>query len=190
MRTLYKEYYQKKKRGFTEEEFRKESEKIAGKPLPEIFEYISTVKELDYPKYLSYAGLTIDTALHEVEGSYFGALVQQKGEKFVVSLVEANSPSAQAGVKAGDEIVEVNGNKMDSKAFTALLQSKKPGEKLSIVISNNGVSTTKEIMLAKKFEKSFRISPIANPDPLQKQIWTDWSRGADSEIASKQYQFN
>lgn len=62
MRTLYREYYQKKKRGFTEAELRKVIEQTAGTKLDELFDYIYTTKELDYNKYLGYAGLTIDTS--------------------------------------------------------------------------------------------------------------------------------
>jgi len=60
MRTLYEVYYQKKKRGFTGAEFRQTCETVAGVTLPEIFDYIYTVKEPDYAKYLAYGGLGID----------------------------------------------------------------------------------------------------------------------------------
>jgi predicted metalloprotease with PDZ domain len=60
MRTLYRQYYQQEKRGFTGPEFRKVCETIAGADLSEIFDYIYTVKEPDYAKYLAYGGLGID----------------------------------------------------------------------------------------------------------------------------------
>ena len=60
MRTLYLTYYQQKKRGFTGEEFRQTCETIAGTALTEIFDYVYTVKEPDYAKYLAYGGLGID----------------------------------------------------------------------------------------------------------------------------------
>lgn len=60
MRFLYNEYYEKKQRGFTEAEFWQTSEQIAGKSLEEIKSYVETVKEVDYQKYLKYAGLQID----------------------------------------------------------------------------------------------------------------------------------
>lgn len=60
MRRLYREYYQGKGRGFTDEEFRQVCEAVAGEPLPEIFDYVYTVKEPDYAKYLAYGGLGID----------------------------------------------------------------------------------------------------------------------------------
>lgn len=60
MRRLYREFYQEKGRGFTDAEFRQVCESVAGEPLTEIFDYVYTVKEPDYAKYLAYGGLGID----------------------------------------------------------------------------------------------------------------------------------
>lgn len=60
MRTLYRTFYQQKKRGFTEQELRTVIENTAGVRLDELFEYIYTTREIDYKKYLGYAGLTMD----------------------------------------------------------------------------------------------------------------------------------
>ncbi len=60
MRTLYREYYQKAGRGFTEQEFRAVCEKTAGTSLAECFDYANTVRAIDYKKYFAYAGLDID----------------------------------------------------------------------------------------------------------------------------------
>jgi predicted metalloprotease with PDZ domain len=65
MRFMYKEYYQRLQRGFTDAEFQAACEQMAGNSLANEFEYISTTKELDYQKYLGYAGLTLTSA--EVE---------------------------------------------------------------------------------------------------------------------------
>ena len=60
MRFLYNEYYLKEGRGFTENEFWSVCEKISGKSIQEIRDYVNTVKEVDYKKYLDYAALDID----------------------------------------------------------------------------------------------------------------------------------
>ena len=60
MRLLYWKYYKEKQRGFTEAEFQQSCEQAAGISLTEIFEYVYTTKELDYNKYLAFAGLIID----------------------------------------------------------------------------------------------------------------------------------
>ena len=62
MRSLYKKYYQKKNRGFTDLEFQQECELAAGLKLTELFSYATSVAAVNYPKYLAYAGLRIDTA--------------------------------------------------------------------------------------------------------------------------------
>lgn len=60
MRKLYYTYYKEKQRGFTDAEFRSACEEIAGKSLEDFFRYIYTAEDLDYNKYLAYAGLKIE----------------------------------------------------------------------------------------------------------------------------------
>ena len=43
-----------------EGEFRRVCEETAGRELEEFFDYATTTGEIDYPKYLGYAGLTIE----------------------------------------------------------------------------------------------------------------------------------
>lgn len=68
MRHMYKEYYQRLQRGFTDAEFQAACEQMAGTSLASEFEYISTTKELDYQKYLGYAGLTLTSTEVEKAG--------------------------------------------------------------------------------------------------------------------------
>lgn len=68
MRLMYQEYYQRLNRGFTDAEFQAACEQMAGVSLANEFEYISSTKQLDYQKYLGYAGLTIDSSELEKAG--------------------------------------------------------------------------------------------------------------------------
>jgi predicted metalloprotease with PDZ domain len=61
MRLLYWKYYKQLQRGFTDAEFQQACESIAGIPLTELFEYVSTTKALDYTAYLNLAGLKLET---------------------------------------------------------------------------------------------------------------------------------
>jgi predicted metalloprotease with PDZ domain len=57
MQTLYKEFYQEKKRGFTDQEFREVCERTAGTSLAEFFDdYINSTKDVDFAKYLRTQG--------------------------------------------------------------------------------------------------------------------------------------
>ena len=59
MRTCYQEFYKKRQRGFTQNEFQQVCEKLAGTSLKSFFDLIHNTEEIDYEKYFSCAGLTI-----------------------------------------------------------------------------------------------------------------------------------
>jgi predicted metalloprotease with PDZ domain len=60
MKYVYDLYYKKLNRGFTDAEFRQACETIAETQLSEEFEYVYTTREIDYEKYLDFAGIKIE----------------------------------------------------------------------------------------------------------------------------------
>jgi predicted metalloprotease with PDZ domain len=175
MRSLYQEYYKDKKRGFTDKEFREVCEKAAGSPLSEIFDiYIPTTVEIDYAKYLSYAGLTIDTKPAELPGCWIGASTREDGGNLVISRVEWNSPAYNAGLSAQDIIKEINGEKASADLLNRILSTGNQGDKINITITHRNITNTVEIPLGKKLVKSFEIKPLPDPSPEQVAILNNW----------------
>ena len=68
MRYLYWHYYKELHRGFTDAEFQQACEDIAGVSLTDLFEFVYTTKELNYKKYLSYAGLALTETIDSTSG--------------------------------------------------------------------------------------------------------------------------
>jgi len=174
MRTLYQKFYKEKKRGFTDQEFRQVCETAAGCPLDEIFEYASTVKDIDYPKYFGYAGLDIDVQPRELPGAFFGAATQDQAGNLMISNIEWDSPASRAGFSLQDEIVGLDGARVSSRMMGEFFNSKKPGDKVRVLISRRGQLHEVEVVLGKKTERSFRIKPLSNPTPLQAEILKNW----------------
>lgn len=174
MRTLYTDYYQKKKRGFTEDELRNVIERTAGKTLSEIFEYIYSVKALDYPKYFSYAGLSVDTTLQELPGAYIGISTRQRNDTVFVSTVDWESPAMKAGLRSRDIVFEIEGLPATPELLKERLSAKKPGEKIELIILHNSIPEKKEITISTKRERSFAIKPMTGTDPIQKSILESW----------------
>lgn len=79
MQEVYWKYYKAKDRGFTDAEFEQTCEEVAGASLNRIFEYVYTTKELDYNRYLGFAGL-------KMEESNSGD--DKKPRKFTISRIE------------------------------------------------------------------------------------------------------
>ena len=196
MRTLYRTYYKEKKRGFTDEEFRQACEGAAGGSaagatrgtaraggsLAEVFEYASSVKDIDYPKYLGYAGLAIDVGLSDSVGAYFGAASAEREGRLVVTGVQWGSAAARAGLSEADEIVALDGVRVGGTGDTdgagrsaaELIKGKKPGDKVKVLVSRRGTVRELEVVLGKKPERSFAITSMPDPAPLQAAILKDW----------------
>ncbi|HEV8269987.1 MAG TPA: hypothetical protein VGQ04_01710 [Chitinophagaceae bacterium] len=177
MRFLYKEYYQKKKRGFTEEELKSAFESVAGVSLAKEFEYITTTKELDYPTYFNYAGLDIDTTTQVLPGAYAGFTLREREDSVFIANVDYESPGWNKGIRRGQQLAKINGEKATASLYNKIITGARPGDKIGLTISINNVMTDVEIIFNKKTEKGFKIIPSANPDTLQKQILEGWLKG-------------
>lgn len=174
MRTLYQDFYQKQNRGFTETEFRKVCEKVAGASLDEIFHYVYTTKELDYVKYFNYAGLNIDVTSKQVQGAYLGIKAKLRNDSLVVSYVDWDSPAWKAGVRRGNVIVEVDGKPATDASIAYIFTDKKAGDKMNLNLIKNDTKIDYPIVLGTKSERPFTITPMPNPDKLQTAILKDW----------------
>lgn len=176
MRTLYQEFYQKQQRGFTEAEFRKVCEKIAGTSLDEIFHYVYTTKELDYVKYFNYAGLDIDVKPKQIPGAYLGVKTKLQNDSLIVTSVDWDSPAWKAGVRRGNVVLDVDGVTASSQNTSYLFAEKKAGDKLHLNVIKNDTKIGISVVLGTKLERAFDIKPMANPDKLQAAILKDWGR--------------
>jgi len=176
MRTLYQDFYLKQKRGFTETEFRKVCEKIAGTSLDEIFHYVYTTKELDYKKYFGYAGLDIDVTPKTLPGAYLGVHTKMQNDSLLVTLADWNSPAWKAGLRRGNMILDVDGTTASDKNFSGLISDKKAGDKVLLNILRKDTKLTIPVVLGTKSDRSFAITTMGNPDKLQAEILRSWAR--------------
>lgn len=166
MRQLYREYYQRKKRGFTSAEFRATCERIAGGSLEEVFEYASTTKPIDYNKYFAYAGLDIASVPVKLSGGWLGLSVRPNVDSLTISNVEYESPAWNAGLRRNMTLAAEQGLTLEP-----VLKSRKAGEILTLRSKLKG---TMSIVLAEKEEASFAISVSGNPSEKQKNGLVQW----------------
>jgi predicted metalloprotease with PDZ domain len=173
MRTLYKEFYQEKKRGFTDEEFREVCERTAGTSLAEFFDdYVYSTKEVNFAKYFGYAGLKLDAELRASPGAYLGADMANNGT--TISRVEADSPARAGGLSAQDQILAVDGSPIGNRKLDDILRTKKSGDTIKLLVARANRIAEVSVVLGVKMERSFKITLVDNPTPLQAAILKDW----------------
>jgi predicted metalloprotease with PDZ domain len=172
MQTLYKEFYKEKQRGFTDQEFREVCERIAGTSLAEFFDYVYTTKDVDFAKYFAYAGLKLDTELRALPEGYLGA--DMAANASTISRIEVDSPASASGLSAQDQILAVDGIPMGNRKMEDVLKSTKPGQTLKLLVAHANRIQEINVVLGTKMERSFKITPVEKPTPLQAAILNDW----------------
>jgi predicted metalloprotease with PDZ domain len=144
--------------------------------LPQFFDYVYTVKDIDYPTYFNYAGLQIDTSTTALPGAWLGVSVRERNDSLIISAVDWMSPAWNAGLRPNDRIIESDGQKTNKKSFDELGTTKKTGDKINVVVLHNNTRNAMDIIFGTKKEKSFAITPVTNPSTLQSAILKDWLR--------------
>jgi predicted metalloprotease with PDZ domain len=174
MRTLYRRYYKKLGRGWTDAEFRRTCEETAGTALADFFEYASTTRKIDYEKYLGYAGLQLEPA-RVLPDADLGALVEDANGALTVAAVEDGSAAANAGIVAGDVLASVDGRAVDAAALKAMVAAKKPGDRAQVLIRRDGAERVVDVVFDARLERSWRLMTVPQPSAPQTAIFANWT---------------
>jgi predicted metalloprotease with PDZ domain len=179
MRYLYTEFY-KKNRNYTPEDFQKACELMAGTSLDTFFNrFVRGREELDYDAALAAVGLRLDTTGGQskpAEKAYLGADVVQQGERLVVQRVLAGSPAYEQGLNTGDQILALNNVRATKEFFDARIDEKRPGDPISLTIFRADDLSTLLIKLGGRVQAEYKIVPLANVTPEQKNVYEAWMK--------------
>ena len=175
MRFLYEEYYKKKKRGFTEEEFAEALRKVAEKDMSEFLNaYVYGTQTPPYKQYFSYAGLDFADTSKVAGKAYLGAVTAEENGKLTVKNVLRGTAAYEGGLYAKDEIVAADGYRTDEREFRRILEMKKPGDLLEVLVARDGKMQAINLSLKNNTEAAFRISPVKQPSQAQKTVYAVW----------------
>ena len=93
------------------------------------------------------AALSDFFSLEVNESLWFGAQIRGTTKPLVVRFVQPNSPADKAGLRAGQEIVEVNGKPVRSLVEFCKLVATKPDRTATITVTENGARRTLQTKL-------------------------------------------
>lgn len=173
MKYLYNEYYEKKNRGFSDEEFKKAAEKFTGRDLSEFYnKHIFGTESIDYNKYLSIVGLKTTNLNATKNEVFFGATSITSNGKVLISAVLKNSPAYSAGINVNDEIIAIDNYRVDD--LTKMLNYKKPGDKISITLSRDGMLKTIDLTLTKNESVKYKLEKISGISQDQELALKKW----------------
>ena len=130
--------------------------------------------DIDYPKYFAYGGLAIDTQPKDVPGGWLGVSTRDQDGKLMVIGVEWSSPASQGGLSLQDEILALDGRRVEGGSLSESLAAKNPGETVKVLVARDSSVREVAIVLGRKTRRTFEIKPLPDPTPLQAAILKDW----------------
>lgn len=154
---LYNKYYKKAGRGFTNAEFKAELEVWTKHDLTEFWaNYIDGTQIPDYNVYFSRVGIEAEY-IGQTEPS-FGARFSDNGGSPIVRYVRSNSSAENAGLSVDDEILAVDGFRVDSGDLNELLGSLDKGDTFNMLISRDKVLIELKVMMEEYEAPRFKLS--------------------------------
>jgi predicted metalloprotease with PDZ domain len=155
LQVIYKKFYKKEDRGFTEFEFQKELEAFMKEDLSMFFdEYINGTEHIDYEKYFAYVGLLVQDQGEMMPN--VGITARTKGGKTIVSRVRAGSAADLQGINVDDEVIGLNGFRVDTESLNEAMRSFKKGDVLEFVISRDNIIKNVNIEVTERHNYVYR----------------------------------
>ncbi|MEJ6981678.1 PDZ domain-containing protein [Pedobacter sp. P351] len=182
MKAMYDEFYKNQKRGYTDAEFKAMAEKIAGKSLDEIYtKYINGTEPISFNSYLGHAGLYLVNDYAGKPNPSLGIATAVRDGKVVITAVQRGSAAWNDGLNVNDELIAIDDYRItgvaDSKGITDLAKHiavKKTGDKLTAIISRDGIIRTIEVTITQATSGKYRIEIDKSATTEQLAIRKKW----------------
>lgn len=162
-------------KGFTNEDFMKECSSISKMNFKYFFEdFVYGVKPLEWEKILMYAGLEPYKTIPETQQVVPGFGIDSVNGKIYLSDIDTNSLALKEGLQKGDELIAIDGNRMNFNEMKDKINTIKEGDILNLNIFRS--DRLMEFTLSFKIQKEpeYKIRKVENPTELQKKIYESW----------------
>jgi len=159
------------------------AEKVAGASFEEFFSrYVAHAEPLPYRQILAMAGLELRTTSRKRPAFGFYAERQANGE-LVVQTLDPESAAVQAGLQAGDVIVNWNGSDppRNPERWLAL---QKPGTKLRLIVQREDKQLTFEFSIGEASEVFYLVAEDSHASEKARRIREGLLRGTTQPVTA------
>ena len=173
MRHLYDVYYLGKNRGFSAEEFKKELSSFLGESMDDFFaKYIDGTEIPDYNAIFSPLGLNVEYI--GKEKASVGLSVADSGGKTIIRGIRSESSVEDAGLSVNDEIIGINGFRINTKSLETYLTSLNVGDVIEVFFARNEQLFSTEIVVKAVEDPKFKY--VINPSEANEKLFMYWLR--------------
>ena len=158
MQHIYKNYYEKLGRGFSEIEFRDELSTFLNQDMTSFFDkYINGTEIPDFNAVFSKVGLGVNYV--GTARPSFGASLTQTGGQVKVRSIRANSAAEDAGLSVKDEIIGCDGYRINQTDLEDKISLMSAGDKMNLLISRDDLLLEIVVTLTNFEKPQFDFTP-------------------------------
>lgn len=170
MNAMYKEYYKKKGRGYTDAEFKSMAEKISGISFTDFWEkYVTGTEPIEYKKYFGYAGVAVKDLFEGNSTPYLGAASKKVEGSIIISSVSRGSAAWAGGLNVNDEIIYVDEVPVEAAIDKMpAITKKKVGDTVTLMVRRDGL--IKSIAVKLKASPNVKLEATIDPDAAARKV--------------------
>lgn len=165
LRLLWKTNYKELGRGYTDEEFQKACETVAGKSLDTFFKNsIFGTEKPDYITHFANAGIKLEVNPRST-APFMGTMARNG----LISRVISEGSAYLGGINVGDQILKVDGKATDN--LESAISDKKVGDVVEVEVLRKGVTYTYPVKLIADPRDRYVLSKMDNMNAKQAKIY-------------------
>ena len=173
MRLMW-ERFGEKEVGFSETQLRATIAEVAETNLDDFFNTaIETTEELPFADCLEPFGLYLKTVA-ESDAPFLGIKVNSDSNREVIQFVATESPAAIGGIDANDELLAIDGIRVDAKSLNERLKDYQPGDTIEVTVFHQDELKTLPVTLAEAQSNRYELAIEDDLSQTQQRNLAGW----------------
>jgi len=174
MRQMWRQFGQPEV-GFTPEQLEQVISAVADGDLGDFFErYLHQTEELPFDDCLHPFGLTLQPERTEDLPPFLGLTVKTEAGHERIKQVEVGSPAQAAGIDPGDDLLAVDGIRVQADQLGDRLRDYHPGDTIQIAFFHQDELRIRSVILAEPRPSRYQLVPVETPSHEQEQNFLGW----------------
>ncbi|MBS1517090.1 MAG: M61 family metallopeptidase [Bacteroidetes bacterium] len=176
MRILYDDFRRDSSKGYTQQRIREVCEAVNGRDIDEFWEkYVEGKDELPMEEYLDLAGLKVEDTADSAQ-SFLGIESRTENGNLVITKVLAGGSAYISGLNFKDEIISMDGYRVNENNAKNILSGKKTGDTVKFIVGRDGLIKEINVILAEPFPM-FEVKRKETVTDNQEKIFSKWIYG-------------
>jgi predicted metalloprotease with PDZ domain len=174
MQKLYADFYKKNDVGFTEEEFNATLADFLKEDVSWfINNYVYDTKTIDYQKFFSGVGVKFTNTTTHPE-PFLGVRTSMQNGKLIITTVYRGSAAETYGVSVNDEIISINGFRVNDSRFNYYISNFKIGDEFEVVLARDEIIKTYTVKMGDREPARYKYA--MELDSKTRPLYNYWLR--------------